>query len=145
MQHSYFRPAAFLAVAVALVLGACDSTAPVQEDTYNLVSVNAHVLPAPHPQHDALEITAGSLTLRQDGTAVESLTIRCRADLPPTTQCAVTQPTQQRTGTYSAAEGWVVLEGATYPIEQAGGRITAEYGPPPSMGVFARATFVYER
>jgi hypothetical protein len=130
--------------ALALATACTDSIGPIQAVDYPLVSVNATAVPAPHPEMNAFEVVAGRLTLHRNGTAEEAITIRCRADLPAD-HCHVSLPTQTRTGTYSEAEGRVSFSGRDYPAHFEADRVTVEYGPPPSAGVFARATFVYAR
>jgi hypothetical protein len=145
IQHRPIRSASALFLAAAILTSCTDTTLPIQAEDFPLVVVNDRPLPAPHPEHDVLEVVSGRLTLHADGTAEEAITIRCRPDLPPTTQCQVTQPTRTRTGAYSEADGWVSFDGRNYPAQFEAGRVTVEYGPPPSMGFFARATFVFAR
>jgi len=135
-----------IAVAAAFSLAACgDSTGVDSGEPYPLATVNDRPLPAPHPESNMLEITSGRLTVQANGAVTESVSVRCRTDLPAGAQCTVTQPTQTRTGTINLAEGWIRLGDRTYPVTETGGRITAEFGPPPSSGVFLRASFSWVR
>lgn len=134
------------AVAAAFVLAACsDSTGVDSGEHYVLVAVNDRALPAPHPEADMVEITSGRLTVHANGSVTEIVSLRCRTDLPAGVQCSVAQPTQTRTGTVNLAAGWIRFGDRSYPVSEAGGRITAELGPPPSMGTFLRASYSWAR
>lgn len=135
------------AVAAAFVMAACGDSTGIGsgDEQHTLVAVNDRALPAPHPESDMVEITSGRLTVHANGAVTETVTIRCRTDLPAGAQCSVTQPTQTRTGTMNLTEGWIRFGDSSYPVSEAGGRITAEFGPPPSMGMFLRASFSWTR
>ncbi|HSJ24956.1 MAG TPA: hypothetical protein VK929_09830 [Longimicrobiales bacterium] len=139
---SMARGAAVLAAAITVA--ACDSTGEGHDTHYVLVSVNEEALPADHPHFWALEITAGGVTLHGDGKATEFMDVRCRPDLEPGA-CEVSMARQTRVGTWSLEEGWIRLGEFTFTVARAGGRLTVDYGLPPSMGFSPRATFLYER
>jgi hypothetical protein len=129
-----------LSVAVA---GCGDPVGTVEGD-YQLVRINDESVPAQHPFSTQLQITAGTLMLRPDGTAEETLTVRCRQNLPPGTSCQVTQPQERRTGTYSRTERWLRLGGSAYSLAFERNRVIIEYTPA-GADDFSRATIVYER
>jgi hypothetical protein len=127
----------------ALVTGCGDPIGNVDGE-YRLASINTERVPTQNPFAEQLQIVEGRLILRADGTAEETMTIRCRQNLPPGTQCQVAQPELRRTGTYSRAENWIRLGGSAYAVEFVRNRVTIEFTPA-SPDDFSRATFVYER
>jgi hypothetical protein len=137
-------------LATAAVTAACDSS-PVTpgDETYALVSVDAQPLPAPLPDPLApvnmFEVTAGSLTLRRDGTFVKRYTARCRANLPPNVECSVSGDGPQVTGTYSRADGWLQLDGRYYTAAYEQHRVVVEVALPPSIGLYPRFTAEFTR
>ena len=129
------RLRAGLAVFAAAVLAGCDSPADSDEQRYTLRSVAGVRLPAPDPASKAVDITAGALVLRDDGTLTEEMTVRCRSSLPPGTSCEVTNGGRSsREGTYSRAEGWVSFGPFPLPASFEDRRIVIQYGCPPSVG-----------
>lgn len=121
-------------------LVACERSPIVPGDeVYALATVNGSALPATLPSglsgHDVFEATAGTLTLRANGTVSETLTIRCRSPLPPGTTCEVTGDGRvTREGTYDRAEGRVLMEGRSYPATFEDHRVVITYVLPPSSG-----------
>jgi hypothetical protein len=130
-------------LAAVLVAGCGDPVGSV-EGEYRLVSVNTERVPTQNPFAEQLQIVEGRLTLRADGTAEETLLIRCRQNLPPGTQCQVSQPEIRRTGTYSRSENWIRLGGSAYPVAFVRNQVIIEFTPA-AEDEFSRATFVYER
>jgi hypothetical protein len=130
--------------AAGITVAGCGDPVGAVEGDYQLIRINEESLPAQHPFSDLLLITAGTLVLRPDGTAEETLTARCRQNLPPGTSCQVTQPQERRTGTYSRNERWLRLGGSAYSLAFERNRVTIEYTPA-GADDFSRATMVYER
>jgi hypothetical protein len=129
---------------VGVTVAGCGDPVGAVEGNYQLVRINNESMPAQHPFSTVLQISAGTLILRPDGTAEETLTVRCRQNLPPGTSCQVAQPQERRTGTYSRTERWLRLGGSAYAIAFERNRVTIEYTPA-GADDFSRATIVYER
>jgi hypothetical protein len=152
-------PARALAVLIAagtVAVAACgDSPSEPAGDRYTLATINGAALPGPFPDvfglATALEVTAGTLTLRTNGTFRETLTIRCRSPLPPESTCELTAPvTIEAEGIYSRADGYVRYpEGAVPDTEFAAvftdDSVTITIMLPPSQGGGASFVLEYRR
>jgi hypothetical protein len=91
MRYSSILRAA-CACAAVLLFAACEGpTDPGLQRRYALASIEGNVLPTPYTLEDApfpaFNVVSGSLVLQADGTATESLTLRCRTDLPDWVSC----------------------------------------------------------
>jgi hypothetical protein len=91
MLHSFVRRAAH-ACAALLLLAACDGpTDPGIAGHYQLATIEGQPLPTPYtlenPPYPAFNVVSGSLMLDAGGTATETLTLRCRTDLPDWVSC----------------------------------------------------------
>jgi hypothetical protein len=135
------------AALVALVPACGDSPVAPIGDVYHLATVNGEPLPGPFPDPqlppNTFEVTAGTLTLRADGTLHQTLTMRCRTPLPAGTECHVDAPHHVYHGRHSRAEGHVELGGREFQADFQANRVTITLSYPPSMGFFM-PTFVLE-
>lgn len=124
------------ALCALAVLGGCkDSPTASDGERYTLKTVSGVSLPAPDPTTHVVDITAGTLKLRSDGTLTEEMTVRCRSNLPPGTTCQVTNGGRSsREGTYSRTEGWVRFGNIQVPAAFTSRSVTITYGCPPSQG-----------
>jgi hypothetical protein len=129
--------------AAVMLLPGCDSPTEPDAEVYALATVNGHALPAPHPDMNAFEMESGSLTLKGDNTVEQSLTIRCRPDLPPG-DCSASGAPLIQTGMYSRSEGWIRFGDRQYTAEFSAAAVTASYLLPPSQG-FGGAVYVFTR
>jgi hypothetical protein len=144
-----------LVAVVVAVTGCGDSPSEPAGDRYTLATINGAPLPGPFPDvfglATALEVTAGTLTLRSNGTFRETLTIRCRLPLPPESTCELTGPvTIEAEGVYSRADGYVRYpEGAVPDVEFAADfaddAVTVNIVLPPSQGGSASFVLEYRR
>ena len=131
-----------LVLALLLVAACADSPTAPQPGVYVLASVNGQPLPGPFPNPTAplsvFEVTLGLLTLNPDGTVVQELSMRCKPN-GSATQCDVpANALVRQTGTYSAADGIVVLDGRSYQANFSAARISITIAIPPSQGFFPR-------
>jgi hypothetical protein len=154
-----FRPVRALTavlVMATVAMSACgDSPSEPAGDRYTLATINGGPLPGPFPDvfglATALEVTAGTLTLRTNGTFRETLTIRCKSPLPPESTCELTGPvTIEAEGVYSRADGYVRYpEGAVPDTEFAADftddAVTINIILPPSQGGSASFVLEYRR
>ncbi|HSJ06850.1 MAG TPA: hypothetical protein VK936_09110 [Longimicrobiales bacterium] len=156
LLHTPVRALAVLLVAATVAVAGCgDSPSEPAGDRYTLTAINGAPLPGPFPDvfglATALEVTAGTLTLRSNGTFRETLTIRCRSPLPPETTCELTGPvTIEAEGVYSRADGYVRYpEGAVPDTEFAtvftDAAVTITVVLPPSQGGGASFVLEYRR
>jgi hypothetical protein len=146
--------AVLLAAGMIAVAGCGDSPSEPAGDRYTLATING-ALPGPFPDvfglATALEVTAGTLTLRTNGTFRETLTIRCKSPLPPEATCELTAPvTIEAEGIYSRADGYVRYpEGAVPDTEFAAvftdDSVTITIVLPPSQGGGASFVLEYRR
>lgn len=133
--------------ALALLAGCGDSPTESSRERYTLKTVSGVSLPAPDPTTGVVDITAGALELRADGTLTEEMTVRCRSSLPAGTTCQVTNGGRSsRVGTYSRAEGWVRFGDREVPAAFTSRSVTITYVCPPSQGFSCPQLVVrYER
>jgi hypothetical protein len=122
--------------------GCGDWPVDLEGESYVLAHINGQ-LPGPYPDPalspDVFEVTAGTLTLRANGTLSLELVVRCRSPLPTGTQCSVEGDGREiMLGRYERApgadDGVVELAGRSYPASFGSGRVTVVIGNPPSMG-----------
>lgn len=107
-------------LACTFALGGCEwITGSDGEGIYRLRSVAGEPLPAnTNPWEGSLvEVTEGSLHLRDDGTFTERSAIRCMSPLPPGTECHVNGDGRfTNRGTYDRERGTVHFDGAPEPV-----------------------------
>jgi hypothetical protein len=147
--------AVFLVAATAALSGCGDSPSAPAGDRYTLATINGAPLPGPFPDvfglATALEVTAGTLTLRTNGTFRETLTIRCKSPLPPESTCELTGPvTIEAEGIYSRADGYVRYPEGAVPDTQfaavfSDDSVTITIVLPPSQGGSASFVLEYRR
>ena len=123
------------------VVGGCEkSPADEGEQVYTLIAINGQPLPGPFPDpmraQNVFEATSGYLRLNSSGTVEQVLTMRCKPQLPPGTQCDIpSNAVVASEGTYSRAEQSVELEGVRYAANFESNHIRIEVGYPPSQGL----------
>lgn len=117
------------ALAALLILAGCDSTGP-DFSTYTLAQVNGNPLPFPDPGSPALEVVAGGFELYSRGNTQEWLQVRCRAVLPPNTECHIEGDGITRRGMiFNALENRVYLgDGTWFPMRVEADSATIQYG-----------------
>jgi hypothetical protein len=123
---------------VVILSAACGSSTSPADEPFQLVSINGAPLPGPYPDPyccAVLEVTAGSLTLRADGTAQSTLDRRCRATLPAGTTCQVTVARETGQGRYSRADGYVELGSSRFAATFEPDRVTVDVADPTSSGL----------
>jgi hypothetical protein len=131
---------ALLVVALSAAVSACDSPAGLDGTVYTLMTVNSQPLPAPFPDPfmppNTFEATAGTLTLRSDGTFVQVLVMRCRTPQPTGSECEVHGDGRlTMAGSYSRTDGWVDTGDRQFLATFDAGQVTIDVAYPPSMGV----------
>lgn len=146
---------ALVVVAALACTGCADSPSGPGPEVYSLTSINGAPLPGPFPDvfglSAVIDVTAGTLTLRPEGTFREVMTIRCRSPLPPGTECEITgNGTIEGDGVYSRSEGFVrypagPVPDAHFPAAFDGSTVTIHLGLPPSLGGSASFVLEYRR
>lgn len=116
MRSTYLR---WLACAALALLPACGDGPTESKEQYTLVTVNDKPLPAAYPDplmpQGSVNVSAGTLTLKADGTLSGSFTMQCPTPAPPGTTCEITGDGKSSfEGTYNRAEGHVVIAGRQY-------------------------------
>ncbi len=132
--------------ALAALAGCGDSPTNSDGERYTLKTVSGVSLPAPDPTSNVVDITAGALELRADGTLTEEMTVRCKSNLPPGTTCQlINGGRSSRVGTYSRTEGWVRFGDFQVPAAFTSRSVTITYGCPPSQGFCPQLVTRYVR
>jgi hypothetical protein len=139
------RGLARVAVIFVAVSGCSDATG-VRDNRFTLTSVMGRPLPVEYREFDFLtpdlEITAGSIELRDDGTFTEEHHLRCRDPLPPDViECSLQSERLVREGTYSAAERWLQFGERRFDAQFDPDRVLIEYGLSPARPIL----FIYEK
>jgi hypothetical protein len=143
------RATTLLGLAAGLTLAACALPTGSSNETYVLASVNDRALPSDYPDPmmpaGQFRVTAGRLSLDDDGTYTGRFTVSCAPSDFSGSTCHVDDPEQDFEGTYSREEEWMDVGGRRYPAEFTNGAVSVRIYVPSYVGYYPEYTLRFTR
>lgn len=143
------RTTAFAAVSAGVVLAGCDLPTKSSNDVYILASVNDQSLPSDYPDPlmpaGQFRVTAGRLTLDDDGTYSGTFTVACAPSSGPGSSCQVDDPEQDFQGAYSREEAWMEVGSRRYPATFTNNAVSVRIYVPSYVGYYPEYNLRFTR